>query len=122
MFIFGPAPPAVAVAAVEGKATRKAGAEPFATPVGDTGFGAFELRFWSVLLDAMCSREMVPGSERRTSKEWVPEGEEVAVVVLVLVLVVEVMEVEMVEEVEVVVEVEVEGLCEGRCLVGEVCR
>jgi len=54
-----------------GRATRNAGAEPFATPAGEIVLGAFELRFWSVLLDAMCSKETVPGSERRTSNEWV---------------------------------------------------
>jgi hypothetical protein len=52
-------------------ATRKAGAEPLATPAREIGLEAFELRFWSVLLEAMCSKEMVPGSERRTSNECV---------------------------------------------------
>jgi hypothetical protein len=106
--VFGPTAAAVAEAA--GNATRKAGADPFATPVGDTGFGAFELRFWSVLLEAMCSREMVPGSERRTSKEWVAEEAEEEVLVLVLVFVLVVL-------VECVC---VWGLCEVRCLVREV--
>ena len=55
--------------ALAGSATRNAGAEPLATPVGEIALGALDPRFWSVLLDAMCSREMVPGSERRTSNE-----------------------------------------------------
>jgi hypothetical protein len=59
-----------------GRATRKAGAEPLATPVGEIDLGAVEVRFCRVLLDAMCSRETVPGSERRTSNEWVAVKEE----------------------------------------------
>ena len=62
------------------KVTLKAGAEPFAIPVGDAGFmptpPPTPTRFCNVLLEAICSNEMVPGSERRTSKECVPFGEE----------------------------------------------
>lgn len=56
--------------------TLKAGEEPFAIPVGDAGFMPAAPRFCRVLLEAICSNEMVPGSERRTSNECVPLGEE----------------------------------------------
>lgn len=62
----------LALSCVLGNATLNAGAEPFAIPVGDTCLGVLEPRCWSVLLDAICSSEKVPGSERSTSNEWVP--------------------------------------------------
>lgn len=52
-----------------GRTTLKAGAEPLAIPVGVAGLVAFGPRLCSVLLDAICSRENVLGSERRTSNE-----------------------------------------------------
>lgn len=61
---------------LDGRMTRNAGVEPLAIPAWEGWFaGQQPVRLGKVVLEAMCSRDELEGSERRTSKEQMKGSE-----------------------------------------------